>query len=78
LEFSHPLAVGDAGTNVTVHVDLTQWFRDGSGNLADPATANAGGANVSLVANNIRQSFRAFRDDRRDGDADGAMARTRS
>jgi len=71
LKFSPPLAVGDAGTNVTVHADLTQWFRDGSGNLVDPATANAGGANVSLVANNIRQSFRAFRDDRRDGDAGG-------
>ncbi len=71
LEFSPPLAVGDAGTNVTVHVDLTQWFRDGSGNLADPATANAGGANASLVANNIRQSFRAFRDDRRDGGGHG-------
>jgi hypothetical protein len=71
LEFQPPLAVGDAGANVTVHADLTRWFRDATGALVDPATANGSGDNAALVANDIRQSFRAFRDDRRDGDNDG-------
>jgi hypothetical protein len=71
MEFNPPLAVGDAGANVTVHADLTQWFRDGAGNLVDPASANANGVNASLVSDNILRSFRAFRDDQRDGDNDG-------
>jgi uncharacterized membrane protein YgcG len=71
MEFNPPLTVADAGANVTVHADLTQWFRDGAGFLVDPSTANNGGVNATLVANNIQQSFRAFRDDRRDGDNDG-------
>jgi hypothetical protein len=74
MEFQPPLTVADVGANVTVHADLTQWFRDGSGKLVDPSTANTGGANAALVAGNIQQSFRAFRDDRRDGDNDGAGA----
>ena len=72
LEFSPPLAVGDGGNQchrargshpvVPGPVQGIWW---------NPATANAGGSNASLVADNIRQSFRAFRDDRRDGDAHG-------
>ena len=50
MEFNPPLAVADAGANVTVHADLTQWFRDGAGNLINPSTANTGGANAALVA----------------------------
>jgi hypothetical protein len=33
----------------------------------DPASANKGGANESVVANNIQTSFKAFDDDNRDG-----------
>jgi hypothetical protein len=65
-------ATGSATSNVTVNVDLSSWFRTSSGALVDPASANAGGANSDLVADNIKRSFRAFRDDDRDGSDDGA------
>lgn len=56
--------------NLTVFVDLDAWFRDGSGRLVDPDTANKGEPNESLVNENIKQSFEAFEDDDRDGDDD--------
>lgn len=65
--FNPPIAVDTAKVNITVHVDLATWFRDASGALIDPKTANAGGANASLVAANITRSLRAYRDDDRDG-----------
>lgn len=67
-EFEPPVVVGSSGVNVTVHVNLDRWFRDRNGALVDPATANAGGPNADLVAQNIRHSFRAFRDDHHRGD----------
>lgn len=67
LNFAPPITVTLGGVNVTVHVDPTSWFRDGAGALLDPATANAGGSNAAFVAGNIRHSFRAVRDDERDG-----------
>ena len=65
--FDPPLVADATGINVTVQVDLTNWFRTASGQLVDPATANTGGANASLVAANIASSFRAFRDDDHNG-----------
>lgn len=67
LAFSPPVSVGASGMNLTVHVDVAGWFKDGSGNVIDPATANAGGANASVVENNIHHSFHAFEDNDRDG-----------
>lgn len=67
LAFSPPVTVGASGVNLTVHVDVAGWFTDGSGNVIDPATAGAGGANASLVEGNIHRSFHAFEDDDRDG-----------
>jgi hypothetical protein len=70
------LVVGeDSGdTALTLFVDLTRWFATPAGSLVDPRTANEGGANEGLVAENIRASIDAFedRDDdgRRDGDDD--------
>lgn len=55
-------------TNVTVRLDISQWFTDGFGGLIDPATANKGGANENLVKDNIRNSIEAFEDEDRDGD----------
>ncbi len=73
--FSPPLVVDAAGAagaqNVTVHVSLENWFRTASGVLVDPGTANAGGPNAGLVRENIRRSFKAFRDDDRNGRDDG-------
>jgi hypothetical protein len=67
LTFTPPIAVTGGGVNVTVLVDATTWFRDGTGALVDPSSANAGGSNASRVSDNIRRSFRAVRDDERDG-----------
>jgi hypothetical protein len=70
--FSPPLTVTGAPLGLTVNADLATWFRSSSGALIDPRTANAGGANVQLVADNIMRSFRAFRDDDHNGrDDDG-------
>jgi hypothetical protein len=67
-----PLVVADSMTNVdvTIQVDETTWFRNAAGDLVDPASANAGGPNESVVAQNILSSFHAFRDDDRDGEDD--------
>lgn len=63
LRLSPPVTVADGGVNVTIHVDITKWFRNGDGSLLDPSTGNAGGANASLVIGNILDSFHAVRDD---------------
>ncbi len=64
-----PIVVADSVTNVdiTIDVDLSNWFSDGAGGLVDPNSGNKGGSNDSLVKDNIKDSFRAFRDDDRDG-----------
>jgi hypothetical protein len=64
IEFSPPLEVleGEAA-DVTVTVDVETWFVDGGGNLIDPDTAGEGGANESIVENNIANSFDAFEDE---------------
>jgi hypothetical protein len=67
LTFTPPIAVTGGGVNVTVLVDATMWFRDRTGAVLDPSSANAGGLNASVVSDNIRRSFRAVRDDERDG-----------
>lgn len=73
MDFSPPITVDSTGLNITVHVDLGTWFRDATGALIDPTTANAGGVNADLVASNIRRSFHAFRDDQCDGHDDGEI-----
>ena len=71
IQFSPALVAGPGGTlgNVTIRFDLDQWFRTGpTGPFVDPATANQGGANKSLVDNNIKNAINAFEDDDHDGD----------
>jgi hypothetical protein len=68
LRFDPPITIGSTATTVTVHVSIDRWFADGSGNLVDPATANAGGANEQLVRDNVRRSFHAFEDNEHHGD----------
>src|SRR5256712_531506 len=54
--------------NVTLRVDISGWFLNGARTaLVDPASANTGQPNESLVANNIQNSFKAFEDDNHDG-----------
>ena len=64
-----PVIVADSTTNVdiTINVDISTWFSDGAGGLVDPNTGNKGGSNDNLVNDNIKDSFRAFRDEDRDG-----------
>jgi hypothetical protein len=57
--------------NVTLRVDISGWFlNSGKTALVDPASANSGQPNQSVVANNIQASFQAFEDDNHDGQAD--------
>ena len=54
--------------NVTLRVDISGWYlNDTKTALVDPASANKGGPNESIVSNNIQNSFEAFEDDNRDG-----------
>jgi hypothetical protein len=64
-----PVTVGDGqGLNVTLRVDISGWYLNAAKTaLVDPASANKGGANESVVANNIHDSFKAFEDDNHDG-----------
>ncbi len=67
LEFQPPIVIDEGNENVTIRLDVSRWFRTGSGGVIDPATANKGGANEKLVRDNIRASIRAFEDDDRNG-----------
>ncbi len=67
-----PLTVDASGVaSLTLRFDIATWFAGPGGiGLVDPATANAGGANESLVAGNIQRSINAFEDDDEDGHDD--------
>jgi hypothetical protein len=64
--FSTPITVDATNPNVTVAIDLTNWFSDGSGGTLDPSNS----ANASRISANISNSFHAFEDDDRDGHDD--------
>lgn len=65
-----PITVGDMSTttNVTVLIDLSRWFVDGSGSLVDPQSGNKGGVNENLIKENVKNSVEAFEDHDSDGD----------
>ena len=67
LEFNPPVVITAASNNITIQVDLRTWFRNTDGTVIDPATANTGGPNASLVASKIKASLRAFEDRDKDG-----------
>ena len=67
---TEPLVVGTGGDDVTVTIDLSTWFLRSSGGLYSPAAANTPGQVRAQVQNNIRNAFRAFRDDDKDGRED--------
>ena len=71
---SPPLTVSDGlAANVTLRVDIANWFLNAGGTaLVDPASANKGQPNESVVRDRIEASIEAFRDDDHDGhDDDG-------
>ena len=55
--------------NVTLAVDVASWFRN-AGRLIDPRSITTSPSLLAAVENNVRRSFRALRDDDRDGDDD--------
>jgi hypothetical protein len=68
--FGAPLEVAAEGElPVTLLVEVGDWFAGTDGGLVDPVQANDGGPFESLVEQQIRESFRAFRDS--DADAVG-------
>lgn len=71
-EFDPAITVSQGSSlDVTLLVDLGSWFLDDAGAaLLDPSTASKGSATQRLVDQNIRRSFKAFRDDDRDGTGD--------
>jgi hypothetical protein len=71
IDLNPPLEVTDStGTNVTLRVDISGWFRTGTGGVVNPGTANHNGVNEDLVKDNIEASFHAFEDDDCDGHDD--------
>ncbi len=65
-----PLVVGAGGDDVTVAIDVSNWFLRPQGGLYAPALANTPGFVRAAVQHNIRHAFRAFRDRNRDGRRD--------
>lgn len=66
-DFDPPLVVGAAPVTFTLMVDLSGWFRSGSGALIDPLSALDDSTNAPIVRANIERSFHALRDDDHDG-----------
>lgn len=54
--------------NVSLQVDLSKWFMDKDGQVLDPNDTSGG--NESRIDKSIRDSFRAFQDNNRDGRKD--------
>ncbi|RMG63201.1 MAG: hypothetical protein D6715_11525 [Calditrichaeota bacterium] len=68
-KFNPPLVIDSTqtSTNVVLSIDLSRWFVDRSGNPLDPKLPD----NRSQIENNIKASFKMFKDDDDDGREDG-------
>jgi len=64
--FATAVTVDAASPNVTIAIDIANWFSDGSNGTLDPGD----GANAARISANIAQSFHAFEDDNHDGHDD--------
>ncbi|MFN2635686.1 MAG: hypothetical protein ABR585_01480 [Gemmatimonadaceae bacterium] len=64
MDFDTPLIIDDATKNVTIGIDVRNWFLDSSGSVIDPSVAS----NQQRIENNIRRSFHAFEDENEDGE----------
>ena len=64
--FSAPVTVDANNPNVTIAVDIANWFSDGAGGTLDPTN----GSNTSRISANIANSLHAFEDDDHDGHDD--------
>ncbi len=62
-----PVIVADSVgiANVTLAVNVDNWFSDGVGGYLDPT--DTGASNVAAIENTIKDSFRGFKDNDKDG-----------
>lgn len=69
LRLNPPLNITGAtdSTNVTVRINVPQWFVH-NGVVVDPRTLQSNRDLLNQLRNNIRASFRAYKDSDRDGD----------
>jgi hypothetical protein len=63
-----PVIVADSigVANLTLAVNVDNWFSDGDGGYLNPT--DTGASNVAAIENTIRYSFRGFKDNDKDGD----------
>lgn len=78
LGFSPPLEVTSSSVpvNVSINIDVSNWFKDTNGNTIDPRQLNTNATLRAQFRNRVRASFRAFEDedhdaDESDSDSDG-------
>jgi len=64
--FSAPVTVDATSPNVTIAIDIANWFSDGAGGTLDPSNSS----NASRISANIANSLHAFEDDDHDGHDD--------
>ena len=67
IDFNPPVVIAEGTNNVTIAVNIRSWFTATGGALINPATANPGQPNASIVAEKIKTSLRAFEDDDKNG-----------
>lgn len=66
MRFKPPLVIDATTTNATIAVDVSKWFVNGS-EVIDPSKAVPGSSASHKVEKNIRESFRAFKDNEKKG-----------
>lgn len=67
MRFKPPLVIDATTKNATVAVDVSKWFVTVHGEVLDPSNATTGTPARKIIENNIRASFRAFKDDHKRG-----------
>ena len=64
MELGTPVTLtSGSASNLTLFIDVASWFKDSSGNAIDPTNS----ANASTIENQIKQSFKVFEDDDKNG-----------
>lgn len=66
MRFNPPLVIDATTRNATISVDVSKWFVHGS-EVIDPSKATPGSSGSQKIDKNIRESFRAFKDNGKKG-----------